>query len=308
MTEPIATSVDPVGDQWTERFAGIRQWQRGSERAPHKPILLLYALGRLQRTGSSEMSFVGAETDLGRLLDEYGPPRSSSPAYPFHHLQTDGFWTVATDDDSSPGSSIMKLRSTNATGRLVPELESEAANDQALIPALARTLLTANWPPSVHADIASAVGLEIDAFVSVGGGAKKRRTRDPRFRERALVAYEYCCAFCGYDGRLGADSVALEAAHVQWHANQGPDTIENALCLCSLHHKLLDLGAMGITSQHEVAVSTRFVGQGDAAQRMVLDLIDRPIRTPQSGQRQVAAIHIDWHQAEVFRSPRRQTT
>jgi putative restriction endonuclease len=298
-----------VGDEtWAERFSGIRQWQRGSERAPHKPLLLLYALGRLQRTGSSVMPFVDAEEDLARLLAEFGPPRSSSPAYPFHHLQTDGFWTVTTDDGSDPGSAISKLRSTNATGQLASELELEATKRPAMIPTLAHALLGANWPPSLHADIASAVGLDVDVVAPARVTATRRRTRDPKFRDLVLVAYEYRCAFCGYDGRIGSDTVALEAAHVQWHANEGPDTVENGLCLCSLHHKLLDLGAMGITPEHGVAVSGRFAGQGETAERMVLDLVDRPIRLPQPGQPQVAAVHIDWHRAEVFRDPQRQAT
>jgi putative restriction endonuclease len=30
-----------------EKLNSIKMWQRGGERAPHKPLLLLYALGRL---------------------------------------------------------------------------------------------------------------------------------------------------------------------------------------------------------------------------------------------------------------------
>ena len=48
---------------WVERVTSLNQWRRGGERAPHKPLLLLYALGRLQRTGSSRMAFVEAEGD-----------------------------------------------------------------------------------------------------------------------------------------------------------------------------------------------------------------------------------------------------
>jgi hypothetical protein len=31
------------------RFDGIRQFARGSRRAPHKPLMLLYALARLKQ-------------------------------------------------------------------------------------------------------------------------------------------------------------------------------------------------------------------------------------------------------------------
>lgn len=33
----------------------------GGERAPHGPLLLVYALGRLQLFGTSEMNYLGAE-------------------------------------------------------------------------------------------------------------------------------------------------------------------------------------------------------------------------------------------------------
>nr|WP_244301910.1 MULTISPECIES: hypothetical protein [Microbispora] len=40
---------------WVERVAGIKPWKRHGERAPHKPLLLLYALGRL-REGQADGS------------------------------------------------------------------------------------------------------------------------------------------------------------------------------------------------------------------------------------------------------------
>ncbi len=45
--------------------------------------------------------------------------------------------------------------------------------------------------------------------------------RDRAFREQVMVAYEYRCAFCGYDGRLRNAAVGLDAAHVQWWAFDG---------------------------------------------------------------------------------------
>ena len=43
------------------------------------------------------------------------------------------------------------------------------------------------------------------------------RRRDPSFRQRVLVAYEYQCAVCGLDLRICGITIALEAAHVRWH-------------------------------------------------------------------------------------------
>jgi len=49
--------------------------------------------------------------------------------------------------------------------------------------------------------------------------------------------------------RLAATPVGIEAAHVRWHSQEGPDETANALALCALHHALFDLGVVGITEE-----------------------------------------------------------
>lgn len=293
-------------DAWLDRVAGIRRWARGGERAPHKPLLLLYALGRLQRTGRSEMTYADAEPDLDRLLRDFGPANTTTPAYPFHHLQTDGLWIVQSAGPD-PGSSPSRLRSSGAVGRLAPEFETALRDDPGLAALIARSLLDANFPESLHADLSAAAGLDLDT-VEVSAARLRlepTRRRDPRFRELVLVAYEYRCAMCGYDGRIAGEAVGLDAAHLRWWAFDGPDTVDNALCLCAFHHKLLDRGVLGITGGHEVAVSAHFVGRGRAVEDLVLGLVGQPLLEPQPGHPAPDAGHIAWHDGQVFRPPAR---
>jgi putative restriction endonuclease len=65
---------------WLERTAKLRQWSRSGARAPHKPRLLLYALGRFQQDAASELRYSAVEEDLQRLLTECGPPNRTTPA------------------------------------------------------------------------------------------------------------------------------------------------------------------------------------------------------------------------------------
>ena len=130
----------------------------------------------------------------------------------------------------------------------------------------------------------------------------------PAFRELVLLAYEYRSAVCGYDGQLGREAVGIDAAHVRWWAANGPDDVSNGVALCSLHHKLFDRGALGLTAGHHLAVSTHFVGRSPAAEDLVLSLVGRPLLPPQPGQSLPAAHHVAWHVAQVFRSPARQAT
>ena len=82
-----------------------------------------------------------------------------------------------------------------------------------------------------------------------------------------LVAYEYRCGVCGYDGWLGREAVGLDAAHVRWWAFDGPDTVDNGVSLCALHHKLFDRGVIGISDERTVRVSQPFVGRGSRRRR-----------------------------------------
>jgi putative restriction endonuclease len=78
-----------------ERFGHLNVWRRAGERAPHKPLLVLYALGRWSRGDRADVPFSEANRDRTELLKEYGPSRQSyHPEYPFWRLQKDGVWEV----------------------------------------------------------------------------------------------------------------------------------------------------------------------------------------------------------------------
>ncbi|MFE7897365.1 phosphorothioated DNA-binding restriction endonuclease [Streptomyces sp. NPDC057424] len=291
---------------WLERAASLRQWSRDGVRAPHKPLLLLYALGRFQADSEGELLYSAVEADLKRLLAEYGPARGTTPAYPFHHLANDEVWEVRTHcGPGSPGTTVTKLRASGAAGRLAPDLRAALRREPSLLSRMARVLLDLHFPPSLHADLCEAVGLELEPAETGALTAPERRQRDRRMRELVLTAYEYQCAFCGYDGMIGTAPVALEAAHVRWWAYDGPDDVDNGLCLCSLHHKLFDKGVLGIGDSHRVLVSQHFVGRSPAARENVTALAGRPLIGPQPGVRPVAATHRAWHTSQVFKgSPR----
>jgi putative restriction endonuclease len=292
---------------WIERVEQLRRWTRDGERAPHKPLLLLYSLGRYQADGGAPTSFSEAEKHLDRLLKEFGPPRKTSPGYPFHHLTTDGLWVVRTAQGGpSPGSNVGDLRRSGAEGSLAPELLDALNSDSHLLAQLARALLDTNFEPSLHPDICALAGLDLElAETTAPRPGSERRRRSAEFRHQVLMAYEYQCAFCGYDGALGGITVALDAAHVKWWALEGPDSIDNGVCLCSLHHKLFDKGAIGVTEEWTITVSSDFIGRSPAAQTQVLSLAGKPATPPQALFSLPKTEYIAWHRKQVFRQPAR---
>jgi predicted restriction endonuclease len=78
-------------------------------------------------------------------------------------------------------------------------------------------------------------------------------------------------------------SVGIEAAHVKWF-NGGPDVVENGLCLCSLHHKAFDLGAIALSDDHKVLVSREFRGGREWVARF-LRVSGAPLVGPQASLR-----------------------
>ncbi len=169
-----------------------------------------------------------------------------------------------------------------------------------LVGSLAGLLLSEHFQPSLHDDILDQIGLPPD----VGSAFPTRQVRDPTFRLRVLRAYEFSCAVCSYDGRLDSVSVGLEAAHIQWWSHNGPDVVGNGVALCTLHHKALDLGVIGLDEQLRVQVSQAFHG-GARTHELVVAYSGAPLRAPQGGQPQVADLHRTWHATEVFRGPPR---
>jgi putative restriction endonuclease len=162
----------------------------------------------------------------------------------------------------------------------------------------------ANFPPSLHADILARAGLDLEPLEAPAVGKVARR-RDPAFRDRILIAYEYRCAMCGFDGWLAGEAIGLDAAHVRWWYIGGPDEVANGLALCTLHHRLFDRGVLGLAVDGTVTVSQLFVGREAGARRLVLDLAGQPALAPQAPHPPIAAQHREWHTAQVFRSPAR---
>ena len=291
-------------DEVLSLFRGIRQWRAGEQRAPHKPLLLLLTLARLHDGGERLVSFNDTEEPLRALLEQFGHPRRRQrPEYPFWRLRLDGgLWEIEDADlievTQSGDPRITDLRSRGVRGGLSAEVAELLVEDSDLFERVVADLLDGHFPPSLHEEICAAVGLK------VGVQVVSRTRRDPEFRIEVLRAYEFRCAMCDYDGRLDTAPVGLDAAHVQWWAFGGPDSIDNALALCALHHRALDHGVMGVSVDQRILVSRRFNG-GERARELVIDLAGKALGAPQDGLPCPAAEHLTWHEKEVFKGEAR---
>ena len=287
------------------RIKSLNVWRRGDQRAPHKPLLLLYAMGRCLRGGERLIPYADVDRDVKKLLKEFGPARRSyHPEYPFWRLQSDGIWELENKEAAEPRAANTDLRKTellkhNVRGGLRPEVYRQLTRDKKLFAEIVTQLLDASFPASIHEDILQAVGLDIDYLSAI------TMVRDPRFRDRILTAYEYQCAVCGFNVRVGESLVGLEAAHIKWHQAGGPDSEENGIALCALHHKLFDRGAFTITEDMAMHVSEAAHGTS-GFNEWLMAYHGKEIRPPQRQSYCPEPQFIDWHVKEVFKGYARQ--
>jgi len=110
----------------------------------------------------------------------------------------------------------------------------------------------------------------------------------------------------GFRAALGGNYFGVEAAHVQWHAFDGDDTLTNGMALNPLMHVLFDRGAWSLTDERRVIVSAEFTGSDEATHRLRA-LHGKPLREPLPGFAPVSVESIRWHREAdlggVFRAP-----
>lgn len=283
-----------------EAFGRLKVWERNGERAPHKPLLALLALGRWASGERGPIRYSALEEPLKKLLIEFGPPRRQyHPEFPFWYLKNDDVWQVTPDQGYQPrkghsSPSAKQLREADATGQFSEAVRLALERNPAAVTSVVRQLLESHFPPSYRDDILAAVGISLDA------PSPAKAVRDRAFREAVLVAYEFVCAVCRVGVRLGNIPIGIEAAHIWWHSCGGPDEVSNGLCLCPLHHKLFDRGALSLSPDGLRAWVSEQVN-GPSAEEVLFRFHETPVARPNRKEHHPSAEFVAWHHQEVFR-------
>ena len=298
--------------EFLNALESLNVWKRGGRRAPHQPLLLLLALGRISEGQERLVRFAEIENDLRQLLKRFGSPHGrNQPEFPFWHLQSDGLWEIPGGESlpkKKGGSSVPApaLRKLDVRGGLPVGVDRLLRGDRELVETAAVTLLNGHFPHSFHTPIRDAVGLPETMAMEppASYGSASARKRGPKFRRAVLTAYERRCAICEFDVRLDDELLGLDAAHIKWHAAGGPDRVPNGLALCKLHHHALDRGAIGLDPAASLGftllVSQELSGTSEDFRRLV-DAGGRPLRQPQDDSQLPNPGFVAWHRREVFR-------
>jgi putative restriction endonuclease len=296
-------------DEVLQAFDAIRVWQNGDRRAVHKPLLVLLALSRINEFTSQTMDWNDAEPLLKELLEEFGPDGSANTRhYPFWHLRTDGLWKL----DGPPNilnrpagamPTLAELRQNHVRGGFADPIYAVLKTDSELISIVAQRIVEAHFPETIRSDVLDAVGLSQIEYSYAARSPQRRR--DPAFRAKVLLAYQYRCAVCGHDLRMGHQSVGLEAAHIKWFQANGADEVPNGIAMCSLHHKVFDLGVFKILPESFVMVFSQHLNGSEAASQRMLAYHGAGMILPQANEYLPTPANLEWHAKQVFKTPAR---
>ena len=146
-------------EQALERLTSLRQYQHHGKRVPHKPLLVLLALGQLETTGSSAIPWDLAQDEAGqshrrvRATDEDRAPSSRRPTRSPVCAQM-GCGRIDAD---IPNDLVGSLDAARPTGRLEAQLERQLRSAP-VRNAVARALVEAHFPDTVAPDVLLASG------------------------------------------------------------------------------------------------------------------------------------------------------
>lgn len=292
-------------DAWAQRVLSVIKYQAPSgARAPYKPLLMLWLIGRVMTGGGSAVTFREAEEPLAGLLAPHAIASSTpQPAIPFAALASDSeLWSVnlasGVDFGSVPWPSRRNarfLRDESATGHLAPRFFA-ALGDGGVRDRVVNELLFSEFPEALHRHILAEVGLAHHVPLH-------RPADDPEFRRRIMRAYDMRCAMCGFGVAIGSQSltIGLETAHIKMPSKGGPHEVDNGLLLCNGHRTMFDWGALGIDTERRICVSEAVVAATVAEGASLLSLQHRPIRCSHRTEDRPSREYTEWHRANIFK-------
>jgi putative restriction endonuclease len=114
-------------DEIRESFSNIKVGRSEGVKAPHKPLLILFALGKCSHGEERLISYHEVKWELGQLLKTFGGSQKIPRAhYPFWRLHNDNIWVLTDTENvretSSGDASEKDLITHNVSGGFQEEI------------------------------------------------------------------------------------------------------------------------------------------------------------------------------------------
>ena len=224
------------------KLGSLRVYVKQGTQARHKPLSLLWALGRV-RGGQQQYPWEQFSEAVRPLLVEFGAEGfSATPEYPFWYLRSSGVWEVDGVGEGIKPSRALFDREKPTAG-FTAEAYAVLRADRTVL-AGAVGALRSHLADTDVAVLLDRVGL--GEYGSASGVARREVTRAVLARDRkkadwVKALHDHRCQVCAT--RLAVPGGAhSEAAHIRGlgGVHEGHDEVWNMLCLCPNCHTRFD--------------------------------------------------------------------
>ena len=291
---------------WLSNIAHLRLDRARGDPAPHKPLLLLAVLD-LAEQGALDADALPLSPELAfRFLIYWtvvAARRTTRPdvRLPFHHLQSDGFWT-SCDEAGNPSPDRKLTRFARPARDFVAFARDPAYRDQAR-----RLLITRFFRPSERIALSEMLQLVIPIEGAAEQGEAyaspreaKQAGREARFRLAVMGAYVYACALTGCRLTTITAGSVVDAAHIHEFSDSRNNDIRNGLALCKNAHWSFDNGLWTVSDDYRIVVAIGKFTEDNPDGRRLTDYHGQMLRLPADRDVWPSPLHLAWHRKKTF--------
>ncbi len=241
-----------------EKIDAINVYKKGTNRAPHKPLYLLFLLASQQKRMPRMLAFSEVNRVLSEALRLFGQRTACvNPEYPFWRLQNDrlsevhpaspSVYELRQSNNDPKKSSLLKNRSE---GGLIKSDFDLLAKHPELFNEACHRILDHHFPVSIHEELLNF--FEIDLGLQ---STPPDHVTSYDFKSAVLLEYGFRCAISGFQSSPVVKHAGIESAELVWRNHGGPSTVSNAIAMSTLHRKLFHLGLFTIDDDYTIRLS-----------------------------------------------------
>jgi putative restriction endonuclease len=323
-----------VTADYARRFARLRtdknrfRWPAAtSNRAPHKPLLLLSVLDLFEQ-GAVESNLIELTSDLGELFSQYWVKvapfdRRGNIVLPFFHLRSEGFWHLLPRTGKEEAlNAASQMRSLTQLREMVIGARLDEALYKILCAREPRDLLRSvliqiYFAPELQTLLVEQGAINYESFLyskklleqpeqqTIRETLAEEETypsaaRDQGFRRAVVIAYAHRCALCGVRVRTLDGHTVVTAAHIiPWSVGHD-DRPANGMALCRTCHWVFDEGLLSVSLTYEILASSQ-LRVADNLSGYLMGLEGRGIVRPVERVYWPDFESLKWHRKHIFR-------
>ncbi len=295
-----------LGEQWLGRISKLKVYKAKGGPAPHKPLLLLVVL-EMAEQGLLPEKTLPLTPELAFRFCSYwsivAHRRTQRPdvRFPFHHLESDGCWTVLTEEGKpSPDERLTRFC----------ELASdfcECIMDPVWREKARRLLIAKYFEPAERIALYTLAGLpipsedEIDRDAHYTTNEAQQKGREARFRLTVVAAYNYTCALTGYRLTTITAGSIVDAAHIHQFSDSRNNDPRNGLALCKNAHWLFDNGLWTLGDDFSILIAQGHFAEESPDQKGLTEYQGQKIHLPSDPKYCPDPRYIAWHRKQRFK-------